>query len=71
MMLTLKMLEQSYNMELQHCLLDLLNTLSLVDMNLHQLLDQDFVDSIIKYASSPTSILIRLAISWQGPLLTL
>jgi hypothetical protein len=51
MMLTVRMLEQAEDMELQHCLLDLLNTLSLVDLNLHQLLDYDFVDVIIKYAS--------------------
>lgn len=51
MMLTVRMLEQASDMELQHCLLDLLNTLSLVDLNLHQLLDFEFVDVIIKYAS--------------------
>jgi len=51
MMLTVRMLEQSKDMELQHSLLDLLETLSITDANLHQLLDTDFVDVIIKYAA--------------------
>ena len=36
---------------LQHCLLDLLELLSAEDLNLNQLLDREFVNAIIKYAS--------------------
>ena len=51
MMLTVRMLEQARDMELQHSLLDLLESLSVIDANLHQLLETTFVDIIIKYAA--------------------
>lgn len=51
MLLIVRMLDQASNMELQHCLLDLMELLSLEEGNLHQLLDKEFVDRIIKYAS--------------------
>jgi hypothetical protein len=38
-------------MELQHCLLDLLELLAKDTSNLHQLIDQEFVNVVIKYAS--------------------
>jgi DnaJ family protein C protein 13 len=51
MMLSVRMLDQASDMELQHGLLDLLELLSAEDLNLHQLLDREFVNAIIKYAS--------------------
>ena len=45
------MLEQSGNLELQHCLLELLDRLSRVDLNLPQLLNGEFVDVMVRYAS--------------------
>ena len=51
MMLTVRMLDQAKDMELQHCLLDLLEALAVTDMNLHQLLEREFVNCIIKFAS--------------------
>ena len=51
MLLIVKMLDEATNIELQHCLLDLIELLSAEESNLHQLLDKTFVASIIKYAS--------------------
>jgi hypothetical protein len=51
MLLIVKMLDEATNIELQHCLLDLIELLSAEESNLHQLLDKTFVGSIIKYAS--------------------
>jgi hypothetical protein len=51
MMLIIKMLENCSNLELQHCLLDLVETLCHEQSNALQLLDKDFVQVIIKYAS--------------------
>lgn len=51
MLLTIRMLEQASNLELQHCIIDLLELLSGEDANLVQLLDREVVNSIIKYAS--------------------
>ncbi len=50
-MLAVDILEQSEHLELQHCLFELLDQLSRVELNLHQMLDKNFVDLIIKYAS--------------------
>jgi hypothetical protein len=51
MLIIVRMLEQATNLELQHCLLDLLVELSADNANLHFLLDRKFVKSIIRYAS--------------------
>ena len=51
MLLIVKMLNEANNIELQHCLLDFLELLSTEENNLLQLLDGNFVNSIIKYAS--------------------
>ena len=51
MLLIVKMLDEANNIELQHCLLDFLELLSTEENNLLQLLDENFVNSIIKYAS--------------------
>ena len=51
MLLIVKMLDESADLELQHCLLDLIVLLSSEESNLHQLLDDSFVGSVIKYAS--------------------
>ena len=48
MLLIVKLLDEALNMELQHCLIDLLELLSSDHSNLLQLLDKSFVDSIIK-----------------------
>lgn len=50
MLIIVRMLEQAANMELQHCLLDMMAALSLEEYNLQQLLDKSFVDTVIKYA---------------------
>lgn len=50
-LLIVRMLEQANNMELQHCLLDLLEAMSAETSNLHQLLDRHVVDTLIKYLS--------------------
>jgi hypothetical protein len=47
----MKLLDEASNIELQHCLLDLLELLSAEESNLHQLLDKSFVGSMIKSAS--------------------
>jgi DNAJ protein RME-8 N-terminal len=51
MLLIVKLLDEASNIELQHCLLDLLELLSAEESNLHQLLDKSFVGSMIKSAS--------------------
>lgn len=51
MLIIVRMLEQATNMELQHCLLDLLVQLANDNSNLIQLLDKRFVKVIIRYAS--------------------
>ena len=51
MLLIVKMINDANNIELKHCLLDLLELLSSEENNLIQLLDESFVDTIIKYAS--------------------
>ena len=51
MLLIIKMLDQSSNLELQHCLLDLVEVLCEEPLNALQLLDKEFVKVIIKYAS--------------------
>lgn len=51
MLLVVRMLEKAPNMELQHCLIDLMEVLCLEHSNLLQLLDREFVDVIIKYAT--------------------
>ena len=48
MLLIVKLLDEALNMELQHCLIDLLELLSSDHSNMLQLLDKSFVDSIIK-----------------------
>ena len=50
-LLTVNMLEQATNMELQHCILELLDQLSRFEANLHQLISREFVDTILQYAS--------------------
>ena len=51
MLLIVKILDEAENMELQHCLLDLIELLSSEESNLNQLLDKQFLASLIKYAS--------------------
>ena len=51
MLLIVKILDEAENMELQHCLLDLIELLSSEESNLNQLLDKEFLASLIKYAS--------------------
>lgn len=51
MMLIIKMLARCDNLELQHCLIDLINSLTSEPSNALQLLDREFVEVIIKYAS--------------------
>ena len=51
MLLIVRMLDQATNMELQHAILDFMELLSREETNLHQLLQKEFVDRIIKYAS--------------------
>ena len=50
-MLTVRMLEQAKDMELTHGIIDLLDVLSLTTPNLHQLLEREFVNAIIKYVN--------------------
>jgi hypothetical protein len=45
------MLEQAKDMELTHGIIDLLDVLSLTTPNLHQLLEREFVNAIIKYVN--------------------
>lgn len=51
MMLIVRMLDQARNMELQHSLIDLMETMCTEPYNVHQLLDREFVNCMIKYAS--------------------
>jgi hypothetical protein len=51
MLLIVRMLEKAANMELQHCMIDLLEVLCLSPANVLQLLDKEFVNIIIKYAT--------------------
>jgi hypothetical protein len=51
MLLTFRILEQASNMELQHCLIDLIELLSQEESNIQQLLEKTVVDVMIKYAS--------------------
>eukprot|EP01038_Epipyxis_sp_PR26KG_P006403 gene6403-8814_t len=50
-LIVVRMLDQATNMELQHCLLDFLDLLSLEESNLRQQLDKSVVKTIIKYAT--------------------
>ena len=51
MLLIVKLLNDANDIELQHCLIDFIELLSTDNNNLLQLLDESFVNSIIKYAS--------------------
>jgi hypothetical protein len=51
MLLIVRMLEKAANMELQHCMIDLLEVLCLNPANVLQLLDKEFVNIIIKYVT--------------------
>ncbi len=51
MLLLVRLLEKANNMELQHCLVDLMEIMCLEHTNLLQLLDREFVNVIIKYVS--------------------
>jgi len=51
MLIIVRMLEQTNNMELFQSLLDLISNLAAVQSNLLQLLDRDFVKTMIKYAT--------------------
>lgn len=51
MMLIIKILERSNNLEMQHCLLDFIEVLCEEPGNTVQLLDKDFVAVIVQYAS--------------------
>lgn len=51
MIISVRMIDQAPNMELQHCLLDLVELLSREDDNLKQLLDKEVVNILIHYAS--------------------
>jgi hypothetical protein len=60
MMISVRMLERASNMELQHWLLVLLEQLTMDPSNLEQLLDRDFVELAVGFASlahlNPTQI---------------
>lgn len=51
MLLTFRILDQASNLELQHCLIDLIEQLSWDENNLYQLLDKSVVDALFKFAS--------------------
>lgn len=50
-MLIVRLLEQAGDVELQHCLLDLLESLSVHDSNLLQLLEKDFISMMLRYSA--------------------
>ena len=51
MLLIVRMLEKAANMQLQHCMIDLMEVLCLNSSNVLQLLDKEFVNIIIKYVT--------------------
>ena len=72
MMITVRMLQQAHDMELQHALLDLLEQLTMDGLNLEQLLDKDFVRLGVRFSSlahlNPDQIGNMLARSSTGML---
>ena len=56
----------SWLAELQHCLIDLMETMCLEPYNVHQLLDKEFVNCMIKYASlahlNPDQVRLRVRV---------
>lgn len=73
MMIIVRILEQVTNMELQHCMIDFLEELTMDPSNLTQLLDREFVASIIRFASlahlNPDQIGNMLARATSNPLM--